>query len=155
MKRRLLRIENLLVIVPVWILCMSVYEALFTEESVLEQELKGSIIVFLFLFLCTYVIQWVFMLLPLYLIHYFLRIANRRNRIICFIHIIITVFILIFWYTAPDAVSIVPGWHTVVMPPMGLSFNLPVMAILFFWLVQVAFVWYGLRTIRRWRKQVA
>jgi hypothetical protein len=96
-------------------------------------------------------VQWVFMLLPAYLMHYFLRSIHRRNKVVCFIHAVATAIVILYWVLMADyATSTVPGWHTTIYPPQfpGFYFWFNIL----FWLMQVLFILHGLIIIHKWKK---
>ncbi|MGB8191583.1 MAG: hypothetical protein WCF67_06675 [Chitinophagaceae bacterium] len=155
MKSRLLRIENLLIILPLGMPALSIYN--MTGPSKYEEYFFGretQLRSFLFSLFFEQLIVWTFILLPAFLMHYFLRIIRKRNRVVCFVHVIVTALAILYWNIfANFATSVVPGWHTTVYAPMfsGSITGFPFGVNLFFWLLQLSFIIYGLTVIRRWK----
>jgi hypothetical protein len=155
MKRWLLRIENLLFLVPIVMVFPFAYELWaswygqnqYESFSLPGQSLGDSI----FSVFITFIPEIIYSILPIYMMHYFLRVLNIRPRRICVIHILATVlYVLYFYLTSSLAVSVVPGWHTSILPPLWGSFFYGIWSPL--WIMQAAFLIYGFILIRRWRK---
>ena len=149
--KRLLRIENLLWLVPV---LLGIY-AFFRLVQTVEIGFFG--LGFVAGIAAMFAVNWVWILMPGYFLQYFLRVVNRRNKIICILHVVISLA-LSFPFEG-YATSIVPGWHTTILPPQwGSGMMMPFYSIwlkVLFWIVQVAFIIYSLALIHRWRKASA
>ena len=145
--KKLFRLENLLIL---FALAIGVYTVLalppfvgsdgFPYGYVVKTSIAASM-------------EWMWMIVPAYLIHYILRTIGRRNNTICVLHVILTIGTGIV--TADFATSVIPGWHTTVYPPLYdgySSIDFPFVASVGFWLLQAAFIVYGIVVIHRWRK---
>jgi membrane-associated HD superfamily phosphohydrolase len=150
--KQLLRIEYLLLIAPLLlpvIAFYSVYYGNIPEETIYRNDPanNGAILAFeFFMPMC----QFLFALLPAYLVHHFLRIIRKRNKMLCFAHVILSLIALIYFSSWGNyAASVVPGWHTTVYPPQAVKTFL---FIVLFVLLQLTFIIYGLMIIQRWRR---
>jgi hypothetical protein len=146
--KKLLRIENLLWLVPVLLGAYVFFQYVLDPD--VEFGLNPPALVLISLFVS--VLGWAWQLMPGYIMHHFLRIIGRRNKIICILHVVLS---LILHLPLDDyASSVVPGWHTTIYPPLfnfGFASYLSWFDLLY-WCVQIAFIVYGLVMIRRWRK---
>lgn len=157
MKSRVLRIENLFILQLLLVIGVAAYYMYFLSgpsgpvnaESTYSFSWKMLLSLQLIM-----MVNYVWMLLPLYLMHFFLRVINRRNRIICFIHAITTVAVLAYGVLTDElATSVVPGWHTTIFPPMfAIQGSMASGVELLFWPFQYLFLAYGIVTIIRWKK---
>ncbi len=146
----LLRIENLLLLAP---LLFGVYSIIyFTFSSDPDFGFEPSAIVNLTI---ASSLNWMWTLVPGYIMHYFLRVVKRRNKVICFSHVIVSLVISYFTDGYGFATSVVPGWHTTIYPPLsGLNSFISYFAWfdVLFWIVQIVFLVYGFVLIELWRK---
>ena len=150
--KKLLRIENLLLITPLLLPVVSYYRLYYAnipEETIYRNDPANNAAILIFEFFVP-MCQFLFALLPAYLVHHFLRVIRRRNKGLCFAHVILSLIALAYvGFPGDFATSVVPGWHTTVFSPQ--SANVFLLIVLFV-LLQLAFVIYGLLLIRRWRK---
>ena len=148
--KRVLRIENLLLVVPI---LFGVYSIVyFSQTSDPDLGFETGALVNLTV---ASTLNWVWVLVPGYLMHYFLRTIRQRNKVFCFSHVILSLVLSYFTDGYGYATSVVPGWNTTIYPPLsGLTSVISYFAWfdLLFWLVQLAFLGYGFMVIRRWRK---
>ena len=146
--RKLLRIENLLWLVP---LLLGIY-AFFNLVQTMEVGFFGR--GFVASVAALFTLNWVWILMPGYFLHYFLRLIHRRSKVICILHIVIS--LALSFPVDGFGTSVVPGWHTTILPPQwGSGMMMPFYSIWFkvlFWIVQLTFIIYSLVLINRWRK---
>ena len=144
----------MLLLLPVGMLVVGYYD-LLKEDSYFSG--KGLLwLVMMNMFLHS-TMNWLFILLSGYLVHYFLRTINRTNKAVAIAHVIITMILVVFAGNDHVATSIVPGWHTTIWAPASFGFltgMAPWPGILF-WIVQLLFIAYGIFIIRRWRNSPA
>lgn len=160
--KKLSRIENLLFLIPIAAIFPFGYELWQAYYGQTKYELYafgrgGSIGWYLVAMMVVPFFQTVMAILPFYLLHYFLRAIDRRNKAVCYIHVIGTV---VYWVLIPifSATSVVPGWHTTVYySPMfaGDPFTPGFWTTMLFWALQLAFIIHGVLAVRRWRKSAA
>ena len=158
--KKLLRIENLMLLVPLTASFAIAYElwvAWFGQSKYDYFSFPGARYSLLNLsaILVMPALGGLLFILPLYMMHYFLRLISRRNRPVCFIHSIATT---VYWVllSGPFAArSVVPGWHTTVYYSpffLDLGSGTGFWASALFWVLQFGFIIYGFTLIRRWRK---
>jgi hypothetical protein len=158
MKRKLLRIENLLLLVPLIGLAYMLYDGWFAYYGANQFEsqviIRDRTVLHFYLLLSIDVIFNTFsVILPLYMMHYFLRAIRKRDKRVCVIHVLTTVLFSLYMMNYTVAFSVVPGWHTTIYPT-GFLGSAPFWAEVLFWLLQAAFIIYGFITIHRWRKSL-
>lgn len=159
MKRKLFRIENLLLLIPFLGMVPELYEmwASYYGQNLYEFYVIGGgssgVLYYLMLFI-TPMLRVFSVILPLYMMHYFLRAIGRGDKRICIIHVLTTFVFSLYTLNYAVAYSVVPGWHTTLYPS-GFLGTAPFWVNVLFWLMQVAFIIYGFMVIHRWRKSPA
>lgn len=147
--KRILRAENLLFLPLVITSVVIGYQ--FSSEYVFgESKNWGGVLLYVIL---VSNFMWLVILFPAYLVHYMLRAINRRNRALCFAHVILSIALMVWFYSEDIfATSVVPGWHTTIYPPLsGLGPFFPGPENLLFIALQLTFLIYGIVIIRRWK----
>lgn len=155
MTRSWLRIEHLLAAVPLLAVAWQTYQVLMRIPG---QEMfigpPQTITNYVLVSQLAQFMHWVILLLPGYLMHYFLRAIGRWRPVACTIHAIITAFIVAGLSLGSEAAtSVAPGWHTTIYPPAFPGFGGFIRWInIAFWLTQAIFIVYGLVIIQQWKK---
>jgi len=90
--KKFLRIENWLLIVPVILL---IIEKLVIGASTLSLHVSDTYYVFQHSYLSAFL--FLFLFIP-FLLHLILRISGKRDKIICALHVVVTLILLIFLY---------------------------------------------------------
>lgn len=145
MKHWLLKIENLLLLLPIILIGiseLSIIQLVYQSPSeVSKQILRPALVMILSELFC-----WMLLMLIPYLLYYVLRKKKLFQPKVAWIHIGLSVLTLLlnllqFDYTT----SVSPGWHTTIYP-FGVMGIIGINSILFL-LVQVGFVTYFVRKI--------
>ena len=155
MRPNLLRIENLLLLVPICATGVYLYSSFNVPDRYEEFYAVPTEYTWLFFSLFTdSLAQWISILLTAYLMHYFLRSINRRNKTVCFIHAVATTIVMLYRVCFADfATSVVPGWHTTIYPPGFAGFGrFSDWLSILFWLMQVLFILHGVFIIHKWKR---
>jgi len=154
MNKQLLKIENLLFLVPITVGIFQLYYL----GNLSYRGYDWGISYFGSSFLDS-LINWLLFFFPAWLVHYFLRVTGLRNVTIASWHVGLSLLLLLISFiTAFNTSNTIPGWHTPVLAPTMLSFDPPGytdLLIIAALLVQIVFVVYGIRRIGKWRKQLA
>ena len=145
----LLRIENLLLFVPIALGGYLYFSFMLDPDT----EIAFNPYALVTAQVIVAALSWAWVLLPGYVMHYFLRVIRQRNKVICISHVVLS--LLLRWPVSDYATSVVPGWHTTIYAPQsefGIMVSLGLWLNLLFWLVQITFIVYGFVIINRWRK---
>jgi hypothetical protein len=155
--KRIIAIENLLLLFPVATFVFGLFY-LLSGNAEYEGMLDSHVVPYFIGEIVSGTLMWIALIGSAYFIHYFLRAIHAGNRAVCFSHVLLTIGIPLYLFVSPTEFPypVPDGWYNAVEPPFfryqkGLNYWLACV----YWLVQLAFVLYGLVVIRKWRKEHA